>query len=60
MKLLLQSKTFFDDLNFSTSCGRGRSIHSSIAAEDIETFEDSKKVADYKYSLESFLQILFG
>jgi Mg/Co/Ni transporter MgtE len=27
----------------------------SIAAEDIETFEDSKKVADYKYSLESFL-----
>jgi hypothetical protein len=27
----------------------------SIAAEDIETFEDSKKVADYKYSLEFFL-----
>jgi hypothetical protein len=26
----------------------------SIVAEDIETFEDSKKVADYKYSLESY------
>jgi hypothetical protein len=23
----------------------------SIAAEDIETFEDSKKVADYKYRI---------
>jgi hypothetical protein len=33
----------------------------SIAAEDIETFEDSKKVADYKYSLESLHgKILFG
>jgi hypothetical protein len=29
-------------------------VYGSIAAEDIETFEDSKKVADYKYSLESF------
>ena len=26
----------------------------SIVAEDIETFEDSKKVVDYKYSLEPF------
>lgn len=48
-------KDFFDDLNFSHFPVVEQGVYiGSIAAEDIETFEDSKKVADYKYSLESF------
>lgn len=48
-------KAFFNDLNFShfPVVEEGQYI-GSISADDIETFEDSKKVADYKYSLESF------
>jgi Mg/Co/Ni transporter MgtE len=48
-------KDFFDDLNFSHFPVVEEGIYiGSVAAEDIETFEDSKNIADYKYSLESF------
>jgi Mg/Co/Ni transporter MgtE len=48
-------KDFFDDLNFSHFPVVEDGVYiGSLVAEDIETFEDSKKVADYKYSLESF------
>lgn len=48
-------KDFFDDLNFSHFPVVEEGIYiGSIVAEDIETFEDSKRVVDYKYSLEPF------
>tara|TARA_R110002094_G_scaffold104930_2_gene104063 strand:- start:111 stop:767 length:657 start_codon:yes stop_codon:yes gene_type:complete len=48
-------KDFFADLNFSHFPVVENGVYiGSIVAEDIETFEDSKKVADYKYNLESF------
>lgn len=48
-------KEFFDDLNFTHFPVVEEGVYiGSIVAEDIETFEESKKVADYKYSLESF------
>lgn len=48
-------KDFFDDLNYSHFPVVEEGIYiGSIVAEDIETFEDSKKVVDYKYSLEPF------
>ncbi|MBC5840077.1 MAG: CBS domain-containing protein [Flavobacteriaceae bacterium] len=48
-------KDFFDDLNFSHFPVVEEGVYiGSIVAEDIETFEDGKKVVDYKYSLESF------
>jgi len=48
-------KDFFADLNFSHFPVVENGVYiGSIVAEDTETFEDSKKVADYKYNLESF------
>jgi Mg/Co/Ni transporter MgtE len=48
-------KDFLDDLNYSHFPVVEDGVYiGSLVAEDIETFEDSKKVADYKYSLESF------
>ena len=48
-------KDFFDEMNFSHFPVVEKGIYiGCLVAEDVETFEDSKKVADYKYSLESF------
>ena len=48
-------KDFFDDLNFSHFPVVEEGIYiGSIASEDIETFENDKKVNDYRYSLEGF------
>ena len=48
-------RDFFDDLNYSHFPVVEEGVYiGSIVAEDIETFEDSKKVVDYKYSLEPF------
>ena len=46
---------FFDELTFSHFPVVEEGIYiGSIASEDIETFDISKKVLDYKYSLEGF------
>lgn len=48
-------KDFFDDLNFSHFPVVEEGIYiGSIASEDIETFENEKKVIDYRYTLEGF------
>ncbi len=48
-------KDFFIDLNFSHFPIVEEGIYiGSIAADDIETFDDDKKVIDYKYTLEPF------
>jgi len=48
-------KDFFDDLNFSHFPVVEEGIYiGSIASEDIETFENDKKVIDYRYTLEGF------
>ena len=48
-------KGFFDEMNFSHFPVVEEGIYiGSLVAEDVETFEDSKKVADYKYGLEPF------
>lgn len=48
-------KDFFDELNFSHFPVVEEGIYiGSIASEDIETFENDKKVIDYRYTLESF------
>jgi Mg/Co/Ni transporter MgtE len=46
---------FFDELTFSHFPVVEEEIYiGSLASEDIETFDHSKKVIDYKYSLERF------
>lgn len=48
-------KDFFDDLNFSHFPVVEEGIYiGSIASEDIENFENDKKVIDYRYTLEGF------
>lgn len=48
-------RDFLVDFNFSHFPIVEEGIYiGSISAEDVETFEEQKKVADYKYSLESF------
>jgi len=48
-------RDFLGDFNFSHFPVTEDGIYiGSISAEDIETFEEQKKVADYKYSLETF------
>jgi Mg/Co/Ni transporter MgtE len=48
-------KDFFDDLNYSHFPVVEEGVYiGSISAEDIETFEEDKKVTDYKYTLEAF------
>ncbi len=48
-------KDFFDELNFSHFPVVEEGIYiGSIASEDIETFENDKKVIDYRYTLEGF------
>ncbi|WP_369766124.1 CBS domain-containing protein [Flavobacterium sp. WC2429] len=48
-------KYFFDDLNFSHFPVVEEGIYiGSIASEDLETFENDKKVIDYRYTLEGF------
>lgn len=48
-------KDFLSDFNFSHFPIVEDNIYiGSISAEDVETFEEQKKVADYKYSLETF------
>lgn len=48
-------KDFLRDLNFSHFPVVEDGVYiGSISTEDIETFEEQKKVSDYKYSLESF------
>lgn len=46
---------FFDELNFSHFPVVEEEIYiGSIASEDIETFDGSKKIIDYKYTFERF------
>ncbi|MBG6110466.1 CBS domain-containing protein [Flavobacterium sp. CG_23.5] len=46
---------FFNDLHFTHFPVIEEGIYiGSIAADDIETFDDGKKVSDYKYTLEGF------
>lgn len=48
-------RDFLGDFNFSHFPVTEDGIYiGSISAEDVETFEEQKKVADYKYSLETF------
>lgn len=48
-------KDFFDELNFSHFPVVEEGIYiGSIGSEDIETFENDKKVIDYRYTLEGF------
>lgn len=48
-------RDFLGDLNFSHFPIVEEGVYiGSISAEDVETFEEQKKVADYKYSLETF------
>ena len=49
------AKDFFDELSFSHFPVVEEEIYiGSIAADDIETFENNKKVADYRYTFERF------
>jgi hypothetical protein len=52
-KRLLRLLKTFDDLTFSPVVEEGIYI-GSISSEDIENFDDDKKVVDYKYTLASF------
>ncbi len=46
---------FFDDLNFSHFPVVEEEVYiGSIASDDVETFEATTKVSDYRYSLEGF------
>ena len=46
---------FFDEVSYSHFAILDEGIYlGSIAAEDVETFDSDKKVADYKYVLEGF------
>jgi len=48
-------KDFFADLSFSHfPVSEGGVYIGSISADDIETFDDNKKIQDYKYALEAF------
>ncbi|OYX85529.1 MAG: acetoin utilization protein acuB [Flavobacteriales bacterium 32-34-25] len=48
-------RDFLVDFNFSHFPIVEEGIYiGSISAEDVETFEENKKVSDYKYSLETF------
>lgn len=48
-------KDFFDDLTFSHFPVVEEGVYiGSISSEDIETFDNDKKVIDYKYTLASF------
>lgn len=48
-------RDFLGDFNFSHFPVTEDGIYiGSISAEDVETFEEQKKVTDYKYSLETF------
>jgi len=48
-------KDFFEELNFSHFPIIEEEIFiGSIAADDIETFDNDKKISDYKYALEHF------
>jgi CBS domain-containing protein len=49
------TKDFFDELTFSHFPVVEEEIYiGSIAADDIETFDNDKKVADYRYTFERF------
>jgi Mg/Co/Ni transporter MgtE len=48
-------KDFFEDLNYSHFPVVEEGVYiGSIASDDVETFDDDKKVIDYKYTLEVF------
>jgi predicted transcriptional regulator len=48
-------REFLDDLNFSHFPIVEDGVYiGSISAEDVDAFEEQKKVSDYKYSLETF------
>ncbi|MGA9638770.1 CBS domain-containing protein [Flavobacterium sp.] len=48
-------KDFFAELNYSHFPVLDEGIYiGSIAANDLETFDDDKKIIDYKYTLEAF------
>jgi CBS domain-containing protein len=52
---ILLVQEFFDELNFSHFPVVEEEIYiGSIASDDLETFEATKKVSDYRYSLEGF------
>lgn len=48
-------KDFFDEVNISHFPVVEEGVFiGNLSAEDIETFDDNKKIIDYKYTLESF------
>lgn len=52
---ILLVQEFFDELNFSHFPVVEEEIYiGSLASDDLETFESTKKVSDYRYSLEGF------
>jgi Mg/Co/Ni transporter MgtE len=52
---MVKVKDFFDDVNYTHFPVVEDGIYiGSISAQDSETFDDEKKVADYKYTLETF------
>jgi Mg/Co/Ni transporter MgtE len=52
---MVKVKDFFDDVNYTHFPVLEDGIYiGSISAQDSETFDDEKKIADYKYTLETF------
>ena len=53
--LIIDTKVFFDEGNYSHFAVLENNVYiGSISADDIENFDDDKKVSDYKYNLEGF------
>ena len=53
--LIINTKVFFDEGNYSHFAVLENNVYiGSISADDIENFDDDKKVSDYKYNLEGF------
>jgi CBS domain containing-hemolysin-like protein len=54
-KTIMAAQDFFNELNFSNFPVVEEGIFiGSLAADDLETFDNDKKVGDYKYTLEHF------
>ena len=53
--LIINTKVFFDEGNYSHFAVLENNVYiGSISADDIENFDNDKKVSDYKYNLEGF------
>lgn len=53
--LIIDTKVFFEESTYSHFAVLENNVYiGSISADDIENFDDDKKVSDYKYNLEGF------